>query len=38
LAAGVDRLAEELQALRRKAERRNAREQVALSLDRYGRW
>jgi hypothetical protein len=38
LAAGVDRLSEELQALQRKAERNNARQQVALSLDRFERW
>jgi hypothetical protein len=38
LAAAVDRLDVELQTLRLKAERADARQQVALTLDRFGQW
>jgi hypothetical protein len=38
LAASVDRLDAELQKLRREAERLDARQQVTMTLDRFGRW
>ena len=38
LAATVQRLDADLQRLRRQAERLEARQQVALTLDQFGRW
>jgi hypothetical protein len=38
LAASVDQLDVQLQKLRREAERLEARQQVALTLDRFARW
>jgi hypothetical protein len=38
LSEDVRQLADELQALRRKAERNSARQQVALTLSRFERW
>ena len=38
LAAAVNRLDAELQRLQHKSELLNARQQVALTLDRFGHW
>jgi negative regulator of sigma E activity len=38
LAAAVDRLDADMQRLRREVERLHARQQIATTLDRYGRW